>query len=72
MNLDKRIANAAKDATWGMAKKREIGFIERERELIVLCSALGHDVVAGFSKQLTSASALRSQGLGFNSELNAS
>ena len=39
MNLDKRISNAAKDATWGMAKKRDIGFIERE--LIVWCSARG-------------------------------
>ena len=41
MNLDKRIANAAKDATWGMAKKRESVSIERERELIVWCSARG-------------------------------
>ena len=31
-----------------------------------------HDVVAWFSKQLTSASALRSQGLGFNSEAHSS
>ena len=41
MNLDKRISNAAKDATWGMAKKRESVSIERERELIVWCSARG-------------------------------
>ena len=41
MNLDKRIANDAKDATWGMAKKRESVSIERERELEVWCSARG-------------------------------
>ena len=46
--------------------------VGKAKRLLTNAKSFVHDVVAWFSKQLTSASALRSQGLGFNSEAHSS
>ena len=46
--------------------------VGKAKGLLTNAKSFVHDVVAWFSKQLTSASALRSQGLGLNSESHSS
>ena len=46
--------------------------VGKAKGLLTNAKSFVHDVVAWFSKQLTSASALRSQGFGFNSEAHSS